>query len=129
MSGIGVTGGAQVEIISAWTMSNEIVLAVAADPGWYVKGSFKPNVSTDEARLQLIGSVSDASLTLKVRIFDITAGAPVDGTLIQLSSLVDVEAVSAVFPLVGGRTYQVQAEVVGNAGDAYFGVMRSATLI
>jgi hypothetical protein len=128
MEGIGLTMTDQIEIISAYTATNQTIAAVAAEPGWLVVGAFNLPIGS-AARLQIIGEVSDPSLVMNVRLFDMTAVAPVSGSNASLATTVDSTATSGVITLMGGREYQIQAEVVGNAGAAYFGSMKSATLI
>lgn len=103
------------------------LFAVAATPGWEVIGAFTP-ASTASAPLDVIGAVSDASLTLRVRLYCVTAGSVgvVADSTVSITSTVDLAASSASLALTGGRTYQYQAEVTGNAGAAYFGTVRSA---
>ena|ERR1700733_14377209 len=128
MSGIGLTTTPSVEIISTYTATNQRVPAVAVAPGWYVVGAEYLASSADGARLQMIGAVSDPSLTLSVRLFDVTAGAPVSGALASVSALADARAISGPFSVIATHLYQFQMQVVGGAGDAFFGVMNSASL-
>lgn len=128
LAGIGLTASTQVEIIAAYSASHREILAVAATPGWYVVGAFQMT-ATAKARLELIGSVSDASLVLRARLFDVALGEPVSGSTAQLSTVVDSRALSGMFSLAGPKLYQIQAEVTGGSGDDKFGVMKSASLV
>lgn len=127
LSGLALTTQQTIEILSLYATSQQPILAVVADPGWTVVGTF-PMPTTADIRLDLIGSVSDPSLTMIARLYCTTAGfaGEVSGSRVQLTSLIDAEMFSAQFTLNGGRIYQVQAEVTGNAGDSYFGYVRRA---
>ena len=127
LSGLALTKEETIEILSLYATSQQPVLAVAADPGWNVIGSF-PIPTTADIRLDVTASVSDPSLTLIVRMYCVTPGftGEVSGSRVQLNSTIDAEVFSAQFTLTGGRLYQVQAEVTGNAGDNYFGYVRRA---
>jgi hypothetical protein len=121
---IGLSAGTTVEIISAYTATNQQLPAVPAEPGWYVVGTFYLPISA-RARLEIIGSVSDAGLTLRGRIFDMTDGAEISGSHAETSSVLDDRETSGFVDLTGGRVYQIQAEVIGPSG---FGCVKSATL-
>jgi len=124
--GLKLTAAEIIEVISTFTATEQAIPAVAASPGWYVVGAFKMR-ATMLVYLAGVVSVSHASLTLRARLFDLGELLPV---AIQLStqSLVDVYASSGEAELVGGHVYQMQIEVVGNAGEQYFGSMKSLTL-
>ncbi len=110
------------------TTSVSPVVAVTAAPGWNVIGTF-PLAKDVSVRMDVIASVSDLALTMSVRLYCISPGAigAVTGSLVLLSSVIDVEAFSGVFKLPGNLLYQVQAQVVGAAGDNYFGQVRRAS--
>ncbi len=129
MQGFALTTEQIIEVLSVYATAEQYIDAVAATPGWYVIGGFSMPASAD-VRVDLIGSVSAASLTVRVRLFCVTTGAvgAVSGSEAQLSSTLDTQAFSGVVSLVGGRAYQLQAEVTGFAGAIYFGVVRRATL-
>lgn len=129
MQGFALTLEQIIEIISVYATAEQYIDAVAATPGWYAIGGF-PMPATADLRTDVIGSVSDASLQLRVRLYCVSAGAigAVSGSETTLNSLTDAEAFSGVVTLTAGRVYQFQAEVTGNTGSAYFGVVRRATL-
>lgn len=131
MAGVSIkqTSSAEVEVISAYSAPNTFLAGVAATPGWHVVGSFFVALAAEDVRLEAIGIVSDASLRMRVRLFDLKDLEVLDGSLTILESLVDARATSGLFDLPGARTYQIQAEVIGGAGDTLFGVLKSATLI
>lgn len=125
MQGFALTLEQIIEIISVYATAEQYIDAVAATPGWYVIGGF-PMPATADIRLDMIGSVSDPSLTLRSRLYCVTPGAVgiVSGSEVTLNSTNDTEAFSGVFTLTAGRIYEFQAEVTGNAGSSYFGVVR-----
>lgn len=126
-SGIALSIADQIEIVSLYASAAERVDAVATAPGWTVVGGF-PMPTTASIRLEVLGSVSDASLLMSIQLYCTTPGfvGVVAGSNVAISSLSDVSAYSSVFDLAGGRQYQVQAQVVGNAGSSYFGNVRRA---
>ena len=125
LSGLALTKEETIEILSLYATSAARVDAVASAPGWIVVGSF-PMPATADIRLDALGSVSDPGLTMSIRLYCTTVGSVgvVGGSLMTLSSLVDVHVFSSVFNLVGNRSYQVQCQVVGAAGSPYFGNLR-----
>lgn len=127
LSGLALTTQQILEIISMYSSAQESIIAVAAEPGWNVIGAF-PMPTTANVLLDVIGSVSDSSLTMTTRVYCVTPGfvGEVSGSRVQLSSTIDTEVFSAQFALTGSRLYQVQAEVVGAAGDDFFGMLRRA---
>lgn len=126
-SGIALSLEQAVDIISMYSSSARSILAVAAAPGWEVVGTF-PMPATADLRLDLIGSVSDLSLTMTALLYCVTPGfvGEVANSRAALSSTIDTETFSQKVTLTGGRLYQVWAQVVGNAGDDYFGQVRRA---
>jgi len=126
MEGLKLSVDELIEVISTYTATEQAIMAVAASPGWYAVGAFKMR-ATLAVFLGGVVSVSHASLTLRARLFDLTAAVPVE---IQLATqeLVDTYTSSGEAELVGGHIYQMQIEVVGNAGEQYFGSMKSLTL-
>jgi hypothetical protein len=116
-----------IDILSLYSSAAQSILAVATEPGWNVIGAFPMPTSAD-IRLDVIGSVSDPSLTLTARVYCVTAGyaGEVGGSRVLIASTIDVQAFSNKFRLTGRRLYQVQVQVVGNAGDNYFGLVRRA---
>lgn len=125
LTGLALTKEETIEILSLYATAAERVDAVAAAPGWVVIGAFPMPVTAD-VRLDVLGSVSDASLTMEVRLYGTTSGAigEVLGSLVSLASLTDVQVFADAFELHGGVNYQVQCQVVGAAGDSYFGNLR-----
>ncbi len=129
MQGFALTQEQIIEVLSVYATAEQYLDAVAATPGWYVIGGFDMPASAD-IRVTVIGSVSNASLILKVRLCCVTTGfvGAVSGSDAQLSTVTDSEAFGGTVSLVGGRTYQFQAEVTGTSGVNYFGTVRRATL-
>jgi hypothetical protein len=129
MQGFALTTEQIIEILSVYATAEQYVAGVEETPGWLVIGTFLMPASAP-LRIDVIGSVTDPSLTLRVRLYCIEAGAvgPVSGSEATTQSTVDAQAYSGVINLVGGRKYQFQAEVTGDAGDGLFGVVRRATL-
>jgi hypothetical protein len=127
LTALALTTQQVIEILSLYATSQEPILAVAVDPGWTVIGGF-PMPTTADIRLDAFGSVSDPSLTMIVRLYCVTPGfvGEVSGSRVILTSTIDDQAFSSQFTLPGSMLYQVQAEVVGNAGDSYFGYVRRA---
>lgn len=125
MQGLALTQEQIIEILSVYGTAPFEIEAVATTPGWTVIGAFTMPATTD-LRIQALGSVSDASLVLRVRLYCITPGGVgvVSGSTVQLNSVTDIDAFSGVFSLPGGRAYQFQAEVTGGAGSGLFGVVR-----
>jgi hypothetical protein len=127
MEGLALTAEALIEVLSTYSSTDKVVPAVPATPGWFVVGAFTLKVSA-KAVLALIGSVSNASLTMHARLFDLTALVPVSGT-IALTDLSDAQRTSPELSLVGGHVYQMQVEVLGDAGDDNFGSVKSLQLV
>lgn len=128
MRSIGLTTDNLVEIISAYSATSQQIPAVASAPAWFVLGSFSMPAGAP-AKLDVIGVVSAAGLVLHVRLFDLTDAEPVGGTDVEIDSqTVESRVTSGVVQLPGGHVYQVQAEVIGTADPAHFGVVRCATL-
>jgi hypothetical protein len=114
------------QILTTFSSQQYPIAAVSAEPGWEVVSSFSIP-TTAQALLDLVGLVSDSSLTLTVRLYCVTSGreGEVLGSRISLTSTLDTEQISQLFTLQGGGTlYQLQAQVVGNSGDDYFGIVR-----
>ena len=109
------------------TTSLASILAVASEPGWNVLGTFPLDTEID-AKLDVIGSVSDDSLLMTVRIYCVEDGlvGEVTGSRATISSTIDRRAYSSRIKLKANVLYQVQAQVVGGAGDDFFGLVRRA---
>lgn len=108
--------------------STKPIVAVEVEPGWEVLGAFSPD-SDGDANLSVIGSVSSELLTMTVRYYCVEpdhVGEVTDSRAV-ITSTTDVRVSSSRFSLVGGRLYQAHAQVVGAAGDDYFGYVRSAS--
>lgn len=129
MQGLGLTQEQIIEILSVYATAEQYLDAVAATPGWYVIGAFTMPATAD-LRTDVLGAVSDPSLTLRVRLYCVSPGAvgPVSGSEATLGTLSDSQALSGAISLTAGLIYQFQAEVTGAAGSGYFGVVRRATL-
>lgn len=125
MQGLALTTEQIIETISLYSTSAQQISGVSVAPGWQVVGAF-PMPTTASVRLDVLGSVSDASLVMSVRLYCVTAGfvGVVSGSMVSIASTTDVEQFSGVFSLTGARQYQVQSQVVGNAGVSYFGNLR-----
>jgi len=129
MQGFALTLEQIIEIISVYATAEQYIDAVAATPGWYVIGGFTMPATAD-LRTDVMGSVSDANLQERVRLYCVSPGSvgPVSGSEATLNSLTDIQAFSGVVTLTAGRVYQFQAEVTGGAGAGLFGSVRRATL-
>lgn len=117
------------QILDLFATSQAQVQAVAVAPGWTTIGGFRMQQTTD-MRLSAIGAVSDPSLSMTVRLSCVTPGAlgVVPGSITDpITSTTSVEALSGVFTLPGNRLYEVQAQVVGGFGTAFFGTVRRTT--
>lgn len=123
LSGLALTKEETIEILSLYSSSAEQIGAVSAEPGWNCIGAFPMPVTAD-IRLDALGSVSDDSLTMTIRLFDVTEGSvgPVSGSEVRINSTMpDTQAFSGAFTLAGSHSYQVQCQVVGAVGDGFFG--------
>lgn len=129
MQGFALTQEQIIEILSVYATAERTIDAVAATPGWTVIGAF-PMPATAALHLDAIGSVSDAALTLRIRLFDITPGSigPVSGSEASTTSKTDVQFTGGSITLTGGHRYQFQAEVTGGASSSLYGAVRRATL-
>ncbi len=125
--GFGLSSTPEIEVLAAYSAPQQSVAAVAASPGWHVVGAFFLQTSTT-LKLELVGQLSHASLTMRARLFDLSARELVSGINPSISGAagtMDQKVLSGAAPLTGNRTYQIQVEVTGNAGGSYFGVVRS----
>ncbi len=129
MQGFALTQEQIIEVLSVYATAEQYIEGVTATPGWYVIGAFSMP-ATANLLVDVLGSVSDATLTLRVRVYDITPGSvgAISGSVAQLNSVTDVAGRSGTITLTGGHTYQFQAEVTGGSGNNYFAVVRRATL-
>ena len=111
---------------SSASSASQQVDAVSSAPGWTVCGGFFTS-KTSTIYLDVIGSVSDATLTMTFRLYDITTGSVgiVSGsTVSSITSTVDTRAVSGSFSVIANHQYQIQCQVVGNVGIDFFGTVQ-----
>lgn len=127
VEGLALTAAEVIEALSTYAATDQTVPAVTTTPGWHVVGAFRMRISFD-VRLAALASVSLGGLTLNARLFDLITNTPVSG-VVTITSLVDLYAESAAMSLVGGHSYQMQVEVVGNSGVQYFGTVRNVQLV
>lgn len=129
MQGFELTTEQVIEVLSVYATAEQAIPAVTASPGWFVIGGFTMPAGAD-VRVDLLGSVTDAALTLRCRLYCVTEGfvGEVSGSTAQLSTTEDSQVFSGVFALTGGRSYQFQAEVTGDEGGDKHGSVRRATL-
>jgi hypothetical protein len=127
MQGFALTQEQIIEVLSVYATAERQIDAVAATPGWNVIGAFFMP-ATAVIRVDLLGSVSHASLTLRVRLYCVSPGSVgvVSGSEASLNSLTDVQVFSGNVELTGKRNYQFQAEVTGSSGIDRFGIVRRA---
>jgi hypothetical protein len=131
LQGYGLTTTVDSEIVAAYAASQDTVPAVDTDPGWVTVGAFTLPKSLAACRLEAIACVSDASLSGVVRLWDATAGAEqeVSGSRAAFTSVgLDETVHSATVALAAGR-FLVQAQVTGDSGDYFFGLVRTASLV
>lgn len=126
MEGIALTTDELVEVLSTYSALEQAIPAVASAPGWFVVGAFKLSSSV-RAAIGLIASVSDESLTLTARIYDLTTLSSVGSVTLQ--SKTDQHVTSGGMNLVGGHLYQMQIQVVGGAGSLLFGSLKQMNLV
>lgn len=110
--------------------SNAIIPGVAATPGWTVISEFDLEFATSQQRLDAIMLVSNGALTGNMRLYDVTGAAVVAGSALTTVSLTGARITSGDLSsvLTAGNRYQIQAECVGGAAPADFGIVRYATL-
>ena len=125
MKGFGLTSRPSIEVLSAYSAPQDDIESVATTPGWHVVGAF-PMPLTAELRLELVGLVSEAGLTMRARFFDVTDNAPVASSDASITATVDTRALGPVIELEGGHLYQIQVEVTGGGDPDQFGTMRMA---
>lgn len=124
--GFAVEDAQTVEIIAAWSSQKTFIYGVAASPGWQLLGQyFLPKSCA--ARLDVVHLVSASGLTSRVRLWDVDARAAVGGSVSSVA-LSPERSLGGRVQLVGGRSYQVQAECTGGVGADKFGVSLSATI-
>lgn len=128
MSGHAVTPATQYEVVAAWSVPQKVIGAVAAAPGWECLGEYYLPSTVKAAKLDVVGFISIAGITLDVRLWDVTAKAAVNGAVSITSILTPVRAIGEAVTLTGGRTYQVHAQCTGAVGGTRFGVVTTATI-
>lgn len=124
---IGLTAGAKVEILSSYTATNQQLPGVASAPAWVPIGAFY--MTTDApVKLEAIGSVTFAGMSLSVRLFDVAGAVPVDGsTTDAITAMIDTRVLSGAFDLPGGKVYQMQAQCIGST--SHNGIVRACQAI
>lgn len=123
-----LTEAASTQIVTAYAAPSTTIPAVAATPGWHVVGQFFLPLSC-EGKLDVQACVSDASLVGRVRLYDVTAGEVVSGSLVSYAGiLVVTRKLSGAVELTGQHNYQIQAECTGDSGDDFFMVIQTASL-
>ena len=127
IEGLALTTELLFEVLSNYAAPAQSIPAVSATPGWYVVGGFAMPINFT-ARLSALASVSNGALTLRGRLYDVTTPGALDAVLFT-QSLVDQVVLSPEFDLKSGHSYQMQIEVTGGAGDAYFGILRNMQLV
>lgn len=115
------------QVVAAFNAAHRHILAVSSEPGWYVLGTFFLPQSC-QATLEIQGCVSDPSLTLKARLFDMSTAQGVSGCLVSGNPLTVTRMRSGLVNLTGARSYQVQAECLGGVDDGLFAVISDATI-
>lgn len=131
--GFALTNASTTEVIAAYSAPQTVIPAVPSTPGWQAIGAFYLPKSC-AARLDALLMVSDTSLTCRVRLFDVTPDASIEASDrviaggVSSSSTAPVRQLGGVVSLIGGHTYQIQAEVIGDEGDEFFGVVTTATI-
>ncbi len=132
-AGFALTTATSIEIVTAYASSQTTVRAVEETPGWLALGAFFLPKSCS-ARLDVQMMVSDASLTCRVRLYDVTEDLALSAEdrvipgAVASSSTTLVRKLGGRVSLKAGHTYQVQAEVTGDAGDEFFGAVPTVTI-
>lgn len=122
MKGFALTTVPGLQILSTYSAPQDDIESVAATPGWEVVGAFYLPIAA-ALRIELVGMLSAAGLTMRARVFDVTAAAPITTSYASISATTEARAVSGVLQLAGAHIYQLQVEVTGATGQ--FGVVRS----
>jgi hypothetical protein len=131
---IALTTTGQIEIVSAYSTRQEEITAfdsgTTPDP-WIVIGGFVVSLDVPSAKIQAIGLVTAAGLILRVRVFDVTARAPVAGMLTSISGTAEIRAEGTAGVLLAGHQYQFQAACtkVGAPAEDEFAILRSCQLV
>lgn len=127
MLSFGLEQATTTEVVAAYSMPQTLVPAVATTPGWHVGGTFYLPL-TVKCRLDALIQVSDGAVTANVRLFDLTALAPVSGMAVTSTSATPERKLSPVVTLTGNRRYQIQVEALGTPGDDAYAVVSTASI-
>lgn len=127
MEALKLTADELIEVLSTYTATEQAIPAVGTTPGWYVVGAFRMRATLDVVMAGVL-CVSHSSLTIRSRLFDVTDRVPVAIEL-ATQSTVDAYVQSGAAELEGLHIYQMQIEVTGNAGENFFGSVKSISLI
>jgi hypothetical protein len=129
-NGFALTEGTTAEVICAYAAPMTTLAAVNLSPGWQVVGAFYLPLSC-LASLDILGALSDLTLTMRAKLFDATVNADVSGSLVAMHGAGTTTVnrqVSGAVDLTGGHIYQIVAECTGGSGDDFFGTMFTASL-
>lgn len=127
MQSVALGQNVDVEIISAYTATNQPIQAVASAPAWNVIGAFYMPADAS-VKLECIGFVTLAGVELSCRLFDVAGAAPVSGSdTAVIDGTVTERQVSGAFELTGRKLYQIQAQVIGDTAE--IGVVHAASLV
>jgi hypothetical protein len=126
MEGYALTKATQFEVVSAYASARTQIPSFDVTPSWQVVGAFFLPLD-GAARLDAIGSVSEAGLTVRVRLFDLTTGLPVPGEAV-ITTTTPTRARGPRVDLTGQRTYQIQAECTGPVGPPRFATIDTVTV-
>lgn len=123
MTGFALETSTSLEIIAAYASPKRTV----QHSGWEVIGGFFLPKSTP-ARLEALGLVSRAGLTLNVRLYDLTAKTVVSGASLNITSTTLARVLSGIVSLTGQRNFQLQAQLASGSGELDFGLIETATI-
>lgn len=112
------------ELAVNMVVSSKTIPAVEDSPGWFILGEYQVPKSTP-VKLFAVLLNSASGLTLRVRLWDVTARAELANSIAS-SSTSPQYAEGGSVDLVGGQRYQIQAECTGAEGDDKFGTILSA---
>lgn len=117
------------EVVAAFAAPSTHIPSVSVTPGWQVIGEFFLPLSVAQCRLDVIASVSDASLTSRFRLYDRSNNTVVSGSTVQIRELVGTRRLSGPFALTGGRVFQIHGECTGHVEAIdFFAVLQTASL-
>jgi hypothetical protein len=115
------------EILRTYSAAHATVPADSAE-AWYVIGAFFLPKAAPATRLDAMVCVSSADAQARVRLFDLTAKAPVVGSVAISRNTVSERIRSGILALAGSRSYQIQARCLGVADPDSFAVIKTATI-